>query len=260
MPCARSAHRRSPPRKVAPARRCRGASPRPAPRAPSRRLPANTAVGRSEWLSSRSAASSPERNEKSPCRPVSDTGRPASAIAAQNPSTARGGVVSRVALDEGDVAVPQRDQLRGHLARGAIVVHLHLRRPARKIARGDADHGHLVPIEQVEQFGPVAQRRREDRAAQPHDAQGGIDLLQPVGAVMLDLLDHQMVAERAAARERAALDIGGIARCGIVEEQADAGTSVSWTARGRRRSGDSRARRPPSAPPRAVLRAHRIRR
>ncbi|MNT27007.1 hypothetical protein D3C72_1626140 [compost metagenome] len=76
----------------------------------------------------------------------------------------QGGRVRRIAFDEADVAVAQRDQMARHGQRAFVVVDAHGRDAGRGACRGHGDGGdaHLVQLRQ--HGGRIAQRRRHEDA------------------------------------------------------------------------------------------------
>jgi len=124
----------------------------------------------------------------------------------------------RIAAHKSDLAMAQRQQMLGHGARRRPVVHPDARRARGVGARRDADDGHVMPLEDRDQFVAVADRRRQDRAAQPQPLQAFLQPFAPVGTVERHRLDHQMPAQRPCPPQCAQQHVIGIAAPRIVEE------------------------------------------
>ncbi len=132
----------------------------------------------------------------------------------------RAGVVEQ-SLEEADAAMAERDQVLSQLIGGALLVDAHRRHVPALVQRRDAHEGHAGLFEHHLQDGIVGQGRGQHRTVQAQPAQQGACAPLEIGTAVVELLDHQVIAEIAAAAEQAHLDVAGIEAAGIAVELGD---------------------------------------
>ncbi len=128
--------------------------------------------------------------------------------------------VFRVALDEGDVLVPFRQQVFGHRAGAVIVVDADGRGLWRRLGGGDRDGRHADLLQVLHRRARVAQRRRHQHAVgalgdQPLD---GLAL----GFEVIAVLEDQFRPAAAALSHRPHQEGAEEGRAGIAVQQANA--------------------------------------